>query len=97
MNRFEMKLLKNYHYLYLKRDVSLLPHVFEKFRNKSLKNYGLFPSYYLDAQGFIWYSMLKLTKLKLELFSEHVYKGTRGELSHFSSRCSKVNNQYLKS
>ena len=68
MNRFEMKLLKNYHYLYLKRDVSLLAHVFEKFRNKSLKNYGLFPSYYLDAQGFIWYSMLKLTNLNLNLF-----------------------------
>ena len=35
----------------LKFDVLLLDDMFEKFRNNSLKNYGLCPSYYLSAPG----------------------------------------------
>ena len=41
--------MKDYHGLYLKCDVLLLPDVFQKFRNNSLKNYGLCPSHYLSA------------------------------------------------
>ena len=41
-----MKIMKDYHELYLKHDVLLIADVFEKFRNNSLKNYGLFPSHY---------------------------------------------------
>ena len=37
-NKFEMKTIKNYHDLYIKCKVLLLADVFEKFRNKSLKN-----------------------------------------------------------
>ena len=44
-NKIESKTVRDYHYLYLKCEVSLLAKVFEKFRKKSLKNYGLFPSY----------------------------------------------------
>ena len=40
-NKSEMKTMKDYHDLYLKWDVLLLADVFEKFRNNSLKNYGL--------------------------------------------------------
>ena len=36
-DKLEMKTMKDYQYLYLKRDVSLLADVFEKFRNSSLK------------------------------------------------------------
>ena len=43
--------MKDYHDLYLKCDVLLLAHVFEKFRNNGLKNYGLCSSYYLSASG----------------------------------------------
>ena len=39
-NKFEIKAMKDYHYLYLKCDVLLLADVFKKFRNNSLKNYG---------------------------------------------------------
>ena len=47
----EMKMMKDYHELYLKCDVLLLADVFEKFRNNNLKNYGLCPGYYLSAPG----------------------------------------------
>ena len=36
-DKLEMKTMKDYQDLYLKRDVSLLADVFEKFRNSSLK------------------------------------------------------------
>ena len=36
-----MKTIKDYHNLYLKYDVLLLADVFGKFRNNSVRNYGL--------------------------------------------------------
>ena len=58
-NKFEMKTMEDYHNFYLKCDVLLLPYVFEKFRNNSLKNYGLCPSHYLSAPGLSWNAILK--------------------------------------
>ena len=46
-----MKSMKGYHGLYLKYEVLLLANVFEKFRNNSLKNYGICPTHYLNASG----------------------------------------------
>ena len=46
-----MELSWLYHGLYLKCDILLLADVFGKFRNNSLKNYGLCPSHYLSASG----------------------------------------------
>ena len=65
-----MKKMKDYHNLYLKCDFSLLPDVLEKFRNHSLKNYGLCPSHYLNAPGLSWDAMLKITKIELELIPD---------------------------
>ena len=48
-NKFEMKMMKDYHDLYLKCGVLLLADVFEKFKNNSLKNCGLCPSHYLSV------------------------------------------------
>ena len=44
-----MEMMKDYRDLYLKFDVLLLTDVYEKFRNISLKNYGLCPSHYLNV------------------------------------------------
>ena len=44
-NKSEIKMMKDYHDLYLKCDVLSLADVFEKFRNNSLKNYGLCPNH----------------------------------------------------
>ena len=63
-NKFEMKTMKDYHDLYLKCDVLLLADVFEKFRNNSLKNYGLCPSHYLSAPALSWDAMLNMTNVK---------------------------------
>ena len=64
--KFKTKMVKNYQDLYLKCDVLLLADVFEKFRNKSLKNYGLCPSHYFSALGLSWDALLKMTKVELE-------------------------------
>ena len=63
--KFEMKVVNDYHSLYLKCDVLLLADVSEKFRNNSLKNYGLCPRDYLGAPALSWDAMLIRTKIKL--------------------------------
>ena len=62
-------MMKDYHDLYLKCDVSLLPDVFEKFINKILENYYLRPSLYLSMQVLSCDAMLSITKVKLHLIS----------------------------
>ena len=90
------------HNLYLKCDVLLLADVSEKFRNNSLKIYGLCPSNYLSTPGLNWNAMFKMTKIDLELISDpnmclFFEKGTRGGISYISNRYNKANNKYLKS
>ena len=73
----------------------------KKFRNSSLKNYGLCPSH-LSAPVLSWDAMLNMTKIKLELISEpDIYiffeKDMRGGVSYISNGYSKANNKYLKS
>ena len=76
---------------------------FEKFRNNnSLKNYGLSPIHYLTAPGLSWDAMLKMTKIDLELIPDpdmHILfeKDTKSVIFYISNRCSKTNNEYLKS
>ena len=82
--------------------VLLLADVFEKFRNNSLKKYGLFPSHYLSAPGLSWDEILKMTKGNLELITDpdmYIFfeKGTRDGISYISNRGNKANNKYLKS
>ena len=82
-----MKTMKDYHDLYLKCNNLLLGGVFEKFRNNSLKNYGLRPSHYLSAPVLGWDAMLRMTKIKIEFIPDpYMYvlfeKGTRGKFSY---------------
>ena len=94
--------MEDYHKLYLKYDVLFLADSFEKFRNNSLKIYRLCLTHYLSAPVLSWDAILKTTKVALELISSpDIYKffekGTRGEISYIFNRCSKFNNEYLKS
>ena len=89
-NKFEIKTMKDYHDLYLKRDVLLLGDVFEIFRNDNLKNYGLCPSHYLSAPALSWNAMLNRTKVEVELIPDtdrYIFfeKGTRVGVSYISN------------
>ena len=53
-NKIEMKTMECFSDVYLKYDDLSLPDVFEKFRNNSLRNYGLWPK-----------SLFQRTSLKL--------------------------------
>ena len=97
-----MKTMKNYHDLYLKCDFLLLADVFEKFRNNSIKAFGLCPIHYLSALGLSWDTLLKMPKVVLELIPDldmciFFEKGIRGGVFYISNRYSKTNNTYLKS
>ena len=90
-------MINDYHNLYLEYDALLLADVFGKFRNNSLKNYGLCPSHCLS-----WDAVLNLTKVKLELISDpdmYIFfeKGMIRGVSYISNRYSKTNNKCLKS
>ena len=50
-NKFNMKNMGDYHDHYLKKDVSLLTDVFEKFTDTCLKYYNFDPCHYLSAPG----------------------------------------------
>ena len=82
--------------MYLKFDTLLLADVFQKFKNNSLKNYGLRRGHHLSAPIF------KMTKVVLELISDadmHIFseKCTRSVISYISNRYSIANYKYLKS
>ena len=93
-----MKTMKDYYDLYLTCGALLLVNVFKKFRNDSLKNYGLFPGLYLRAPGLSWDAMLKMTKIELQLIADpDIYvlfeKGTRDKTFYIPKRHSKANNK----
>ena len=94
--------MKDYHDLYLKCDVLLLANVFEKFRNNSLKNYGLYPKSLFGRNTLCLDAILNMTKVELELIPDadmYIFfeKCIRGVLCYISKRYSKANNRYLKS
>ena len=75
--------------------------MFEKFRNNTLKDYGLCPSHYLKAPGLSWDAILKMTKIELELIPDpdmyiFLEKSTRGRIFYISNRYSKANDKYSK-
>ena len=62
--------MKYYHDLYFKFNFLQLADVFEKFRNNSLKNYGLCLSHFLSATALSWDAMLNMTKAELKLIPD---------------------------
>ena len=101
-NTFHMKTIKHFDDLHLKCDVLLLANAFKKFRNNSLKSYGLCLSRYLSAPALSWDVILYMTKVKLELIpDDDMYlffeKGMRDGVSYISKRYSEANYMYLKS
>ena len=99
---FGLKDLGEYHDLYLKMDVILLPNVFEAFRKVSLKNYGLDPAHFYTAPGLAWKACLKKTRIRLELLLDTdmllmFERGIRGGITQSINRWAKANNPYMGS
>ena len=96
-----MKTIKDYYDLYLKF-VLLLADVFNKFKNNSLKNYGLSLTHYLSAPTLSWDGVLHVSKVEVELILDaDIYflfkKGMRCGVSYISKRYCKAKNKYLES
>ena len=100
-NVFKMNTVGDYHDVYLKTDVLLLADVFEKFINTCLDYYGLDPCHYFSSPGLSWNTMLKITRIELELIADidmHLFidERMRGGVSYIAKRCSKANNKYME-
>ena len=67
---FYFNTFKDFHNHYLKKDVLLLPDVFEKFIFTCLEYYDLDPCHYFSAPGLSWDAMLKMTRVLLEKKSD---------------------------
>ena len=99
-NKFIIKNLGQYHYLYVKSDTILLADIFEIFRNLCFNTYKLDPDYFLSLPGLAWQACLKKAGVKLELISDidmllMIEKGTRGGLCQSIFRNAKANNKYM--
>ena len=100
-NTFKLKDMGEYHDLYLKPDVFLLPDVFENFRKTSIQYYKLDPCHYFTCPGLFWDAMLKVTDIKLELINDvdmfqFIEKGMCDGVSYIANRYGKANNKYMK-
>ena len=94
----------DYHDLYVQTDTLLLAHVFEKFRDKCIKIYGLDPSYFLSAPGLASQACLKKTEVKLELtdyqmllMKEEGIRGGMCQSTHWYAEANKYLKNYDKS
>ena len=98
---FNIKNLGEYHDLYVQFDTVLLADVFKKFRDTCLEIYGLDPVHYVLLLGLAWDACVKITNVKLKLFTDQdmlliIEEGIRGGLCQTSLRYAQANNKYIK-
>lgn len=89
-----------YHDLYVLCDVLLLSDVFERFRDVSIKSFGLDPAQYYTLVGMCWGACLKMTGVELELLSDFeqyqmIERGVRGGVAIMTLRHTAANNVYI--
>ena len=68
---FNIEPMKDYNKLYNLSDVLLLADIFENFSSICMNHYRLDPAWYFSALGLAWDATLKITKVQLELLSDH--------------------------
>ena len=68
--KFKCENLLDYSILYLKSDICHLSDIFQKFSKFAYETYELDPRHNFTLPGFSWQSMLKMTKIELELISD---------------------------
>ena len=67
--KFKLKILGEYHDLYVQSDTLLLADVFENFRNMCIKVYELDPAHFLSLPGLAWQACLKKNKRKIRIIN----------------------------
>ena len=87
--------------MYLKSDISHLSYAFQKFSNFAYETYNLDPRHSYTLPGFSWQSMLKISKIELELISDsNMYlflMGTiRGGITVCNKKIVKSDNIYTR-
>ena len=97
----KLKIIGDYHDLYVQSDTLLLADVFENFRNKCIEIYELDPVRFLSTPGLAWQARLKKTEVELELLTNidmllMTEKGTRGGICDAIHRYANANNKYMK-
>ena len=97
----KLKIIGDYHDLYVQSDTLLLADVFENFRNKCIEKHKLDPAHFLSAPRLAWQACFKKTGVKLELLTDidmllMVEKSIRGGICHAIHRYAKANNKYMK-
>ena len=96
LKKFGIKNVEEYHDLYVQTDTLLLADVFENFRNKCIKTYGLDPLHFVSAPSLTRQACLKKTGVELEFLTDidkvlTVEEGIRGGICQVSQRYSKAN------
>ena len=84
---FKIKILEEYHDLFVQSDPLLLVDVSENFRNMCLKIYEVDAAEFLSVPGLAWQATLKKAKVKLNLLTDNdmlltAEKGITGEIYH---------------
>ena len=97
---FKIKDMGENHDLYAQCDTLLLADVFENFRDKCIKIYGLDPAIFFSAPGLAWEACLKKQGVNLELLTDidmllMIEEGIRGGICHAIHRYAKANNKYM--
>ena len=97
---FEIKTLGEYLDLYVQADTAQKTDVFENFRLLCLKEYQLEPAYFVSTPILTFEVMLKITKAKIELYTDMnmvlmTEKGMRGSLTQVVKKHAIASNKYL--
>ena len=87
--------------MYLKTDICHLSNVFQKFSDFAYKTYNLDPRHSYTLPGFSWQSMLKMTKIELELISDsdmylYLMDTIRGGICQVNKKFVKADNIYTR-
>ena len=98
--KFNCENLLDYSILYLKTDICHLSDVFQKFSKFAYETYELDPRHSYTLPGFSWQSMLKMTKIELELISDpdmylFLMDSIRGGISVCNKKHVIADNKYI--
>ena len=67
---FEINILGEYHDVYVQVDTAQLSNAFENFKSLCLQEHQLDPAYFVSTPSLVFEAMLKITKIKIELFTD---------------------------